>query len=373
MTERVKDFPVFVKLSIITMGVLAFSYILYIGQGILIPLIFSTIIAILLNPVVNFFTGKGINRIVAISLVLFATIILLGALTYFIYSRLDVFTESFPQLKEKFSALFSNTVNQLSDSLHISKTKIHSWIEKIKVEGMNSGTVVIGQTLLSIGSVFVLVLLIPVYVFMILFYKPLLLEFISQLFQKNKQPVVAEVLSETKTLVQSYLVGLMLEAAIVAALNSAGLLIIGLDYAILLGIIGGLLNIIPYVGGLVATALPMLIALATKSPLDAFWVLLIYAVVQFVDNNFLVPKIVGSKVKINALVSIVVVIIGGALWGVAGMFLSIPITAIIKVVFDRIEPLKPIGFVIGDDQPAMGDMVLKFKGSVRKKKATVRK
>jgi predicted PurR-regulated permease PerM len=108
------------------------------------------------------------------------------------------------------------------------------------------------------------------------------------------------------------------------------LLIIGIDYAILIGIIGALLNIIPYIGGLIAIAIPVLLAIATKNPIDALWVFIAYMIVQFIDNNFFVPKIVASKVKVNALVSIVVVLIGGALWGVPGMFLSIPLTASLK-------------------------------------------
>jgi len=137
----------------------------------------------------------------------------------------------------------------------------------------------------------------------------------------------------------------------VAVLNSSALLILGIQYAILLGIIGALLNVIPYIGGLIAITLPMLVALATKEPVYALFVFGAYVAVQFIDNNFIVPRIVASKVKINALMSIIVVLLGGALWGVAGMFLAIPLTAIIKVILDRIEPLKPFGFLLGDTMP----------------------
>ena len=194
-------------------------------------------------------------------------------------------------------------------------------------------------------------LIMPVYVFFIIYYKPLLMEFFARLFPKNAHAMVVDVLTQTKSLVQSYLFGLLIEAALVAALNSAALLIIGIEYAILIGVIGALLNVIPYIGGLVAVALPMLLAFATKTPADALYVLIAYIVVQFIDNNFFVPKIVASKVKINALVSIIVVLIGNALWGVPGMFLSIPLTAIVKVIFDRIPSLEAFGFLLGDNQP----------------------
>ena len=217
---------------------------------------------------------------------------------------------------------------------------------------MENSSALIGQTISTIGGVLAMIFLIPVYIFMILFYKSLLLEFISRLFPKDKHATVAEVLMESKALIQNYLIGLLLEMLIVAALNTVGLLLLGIQYALLLGLIGALLNLIPYIGGIVATALPMIMAITTKSPEYAAYVFLVYIVVQFIDNNFLVPKIVASKVKINALVSIIVVLTGGALWGIPGMFLSIPLTAIIKVMFDRIEPLKPWGFLMGDTIPS---------------------
>jgi predicted PurR-regulated permease PerM len=137
-------------------------------------------------------------------------------------------------------------------------------------------------------------------------------------------------------------------------MNSVALLILGIDYAILLGIVGALLNLIPYIGGLVAVALPMIIAVVTKSTAwYALYVLAAYYFIQLIDNNFIVPKIVASKVKINALFSIIVVIAGNALWGLPGMFLSIPLLAIVKVIFDHIEPLKPWGFLLGDTMPSL--------------------
>jgi len=363
--------PVYAKLSLIIMGTLSFFYILYIGQDIAVPLVFATIIAILLNPVVNFLCNKGLNKVLAIFLALGAAMILFTALIYFIGSQVAMFSDSMPDLKQKFAALFRDMINWLSQTLHVSKTKVQAWIDHAKSEGMNNNSAVIGQTLGTISGMLVFVLLLPVYIFMILFYKPLLLEFIARLFQRDKHAVVAEILVETKTLIQSYLIGLLLEATLVATLNSIGLLIIGIDYAILIGIIGALLNIIPYIGGLVAISIPMLLAIATKSPIDALWVFVVYMTVQFIDNNILVPKIVASKVKVNALVSIIVVLIGGALWGVSGMFLSIPITAIIKVVCDRIEPLTPYGFLIGDNQPDIGKVIFKFKNTVKKSKVKV--
>jgi predicted PurR-regulated permease PerM len=163
---------------------------------------------------------------------------------------------------------------------------------------------------------------------------------------------VNEIVTQTKTLIQVYLKGLVVEGIMVGILNSVALLILGIDYAILLGILGALLNVIPYIGGIVAVALPMMIALATKSsPWFAVYVLIAHYIVQLIDNNLIVPYIVASKVRINALFSIIVIIAGNALWGIHGMFLAIPLLAVIKLIFDHIEPLKPWGFLLGVTVP----------------------
>jgi predicted PurR-regulated permease PerM len=354
------ELPFYAKASQIIIGLLAFFYILYIGQEIIIPIIFATILAILLNPVSNYLQNKKMNRVLSIFLTLIMAFIVLGSLIYFLSSQASMFSETLPQLKQKVIILSQQGLAWSSQTFHLNPSKINSWITKAEAEGLNSSALVIGKTLNTITGFLVLTLLIPVYIFMILFYKPLLLDFIRQLFNKARHTMIVEVLNETKSLIQSYLIGLLLEAAIVAILNSIGLLILGIQYAILLGIIGALLNIIPYIGGLIAIALPVIIALATKSPIYALYVIILYMLVQLIDNNFIVPRIVASKVKINALVSIVVVLIGGALWGVAGMFLSIPLTAILKVIFDRIEPLKPLGFLLGDNMPPIGKDIFNF-------------
>ena len=189
---------------------------------------------------------------------------------------------------------------------------------------------------------------------MILFYQPLLLDFIRKLFAEIHKSKVSEIVTQIKTVIQRYLIGLVIEAVMVAIMDSVALLILGIDYAILLGIICALLNVIPYIGGIVAVALPMMIAIATKSTAwYAVYVLAAYYFIQLIDNNYIVPYIVSSKVKINALFSIIVVLAWNALWGVPGMFLSIPLLAIVKLIFDNIEPLKPWGFLLGDTMPSL--------------------
>ncbi len=351
MSNGSVNMPVYLKLAQILMGTAVFFFILYAGQDIIIPLVFAGMISILLNPVVLFLCRKKIPRVIAILLSLIVTMLAIAAIFYFFISQISMFSESFPLFKQKFLLFFNDAERWISQTFNVSKWKVDAWVTKTQKQGMDNGTEVIGRTVGTISQVLTTFVIMPVYIFMMIFYKPLLMEFISKLFPKEHHAVVVEVLKETKGLIQSYLVGLLIEGILVAILNSIALLVLGIPYAILLGVIGALLNVIPYIGGVIAVALPMLLALATREPLSALYVLIAYMIVQFIDNNFFVPRIVASKVKINALVSIIVVLVGNAIWGVPGMFLSIPLTAIIKVIFDRIDPLKPFGFLLGDNQP----------------------
>lgn len=351
-----KDFniPFYVKTTIILLGLFVFCWIMYLVRGIIIPLIFALIIAIVLYPVVKWFHKKKLNRILAILLTLIIAFLLLLGLGVLIYSQVSSLSMSWLDLVEKFSAVYNEAMAWASGYFDINPQKIIDYITAALEDVYKKSGNAIGQTLMSVGSGLVVLFVIPVYVFLILFYKPLLLDFTKKLFGADNHSMMSEIVIQIKTVIQRYLSGLIIEIVIMAVLNSLGLLILGIEYAFLLGIIGALLNVIPYIGGIVAVALPMFIALITKdSPMYAIYVLMVYYAIQLIDNNYIVPKIVASKVKVNALVSIVVIFAFGALWGVPGMFLSIPITAIFKVICDHIDDLKPLGFVLGDTMPAI--------------------
>jgi predicted PurR-regulated permease PerM len=364
MIDKVLKLPVYVKATIILIGIFVLFKMMYIAQDIIIPLIFSLIFAIVLQPVVNFLVRMRINRIVAIVITLFLTFAIIAGMGALIYSQANLFSESWPVLVEKFTTVLNQSITWISGYFDLSPQKINDWIEKTKVELISIGSSSIGKVLVNIGGQLVVLFLVPVYIFMILFYQPLLLDFIRRVFSQSNHSRVNEVLTQTKVLIQRYLIGLLIEFTLIAILNSVGLLILGIDYAILLGIVGALLNVIPYIGGVIGVFLFMIIALITKSPVYVVYVIVLYSIIQLIDNNYIVPKIVASKVKINALVSIIVVIAGNVLWGISGMFLSIPLLAIIKLILDHLEPLKPWGFLLGDSMPPILKIKPVFKNKI---------
>jgi len=345
MNETLK-LPFYAKTALIFISLFGIMYSLYIAQDILIPIVMATIFAVLLNPIVNYLESKKINKFFAIALTVFFGILIVSSLLFFLISQATSFSEALPILKKKFGESSASVITWIAEKTHINEVKIESWIQATQKDQIKQFK--IGEKISSFGNVMITTFLLPVYMVMILYYKPLLLEFFRRLFHNRDFVAVEDVLLNTKKIIQSYVVGLFIEFIVIAILNSLGLLMIGIRYAFLLGIIGALLNFIPYLGALIAASIYMLIAFITMPPIYVLYVLIMYGIIQVIDNNFLIPRIVASRVQINALASIVSVIIGGAIWGIPGMFLSIPLIAIVKVVCDHVDSLNAWGFLLGD-------------------------
>ena len=339
--------PLVQRLSLIMVGLVALTYALYYTQTLVLPLIFSLLLAILLDPLVKMQSRWGINRVVGISLAVAVAMVALAALGYFIATQAAHFSEAVPQLESKFKSMTEQLQNWLHDQVNVKPAQINNAVDQAKDKGLAVGGMIIGQTLLTVTALFGFFFLLPVFTFLFLYYKDLFHTFLIRLLPRSGKDTLDDVLGETKQVVQSFLIGRVFETVILAVMNYVGLLLIGVQYALLLAVLGAVLNLIPYVGMIVATVITVLIAMALQDLNAALWVLALYSLVQFIDNHFLVPLVVGAKVQLNAFFSIVVVIAGGMLWGVPGMFLSIPLAAMLKVIFDRVPGLAPWGYVLG--------------------------
>jgi predicted PurR-regulated permease PerM len=360
MTDRR---PFYIRATVILLGLTLFVYALSTLREILVPLAFSLLLAILLNPLDGRFRKWGIPRVWSISLSVILGIVVVGGIIFFLVTQMRVFSKDLPKLEKRFTEISQQLQQTVDQKLGFEKESQDKFLKETqeKLKPM------IGKTLGTVAGALGVALLIPVYVFLILFYKTLLLDFLHDLLRKNSMDV-SEVLHETKGAVQSYMIGLMMEAAIIATLNSVALLIIGVKYAILLGVIGALLNVLPYIGGIVSTILPMGMAMMTQEGVaPPLLVLGAYLVIQFADNHFIMPYVVSSKVNLNALISIVIVLMGGALWGVPGMFLSIPFTGVLKIIFDRVPDLQPWGKLLGDQVPTRDGSPWSMKKHPKKK------
>ena len=324
-------------------------YGLHILQNVILPLIFSILFAVMLFPACQLLERWRFPRILAIfiSQVLFFAII--GGLGYLAYTQVEDFDEQLPKLSEKAEFWTEKTQKFISQTFHLSRRKQVIEGKKIATDLLKSGASTITGALATTTGTLATSALVPIFVFFFLLYRDFFRIFFYQLFDTKHKRKVAVGISKIYDVVQSYLVGLILVILIVGVLNSAGLLLLGVDHAIFFGFFAAFLLLIPYIGLMIGSVLPALMALITKdSPMYALAVLGIFGLVQLLEGNFITPNIVGSKISINPLAAIVALILGGNLWGVAGLILALPSVAIIKVIFDLVEPLKPFGYVLGN-------------------------
>jgi len=348
MSVKIKEYPFYLKATVVLFGLILLTYTFSVLGNILVPLAFAAFIAILLNPLCNRFMKWRVPKVPAILITILIAVIFVAALFYFLSTQIAQFSQSFPILKEKFLELSKTLELWIEQKFGVSTEKQVQFIKN----ALNNSQALVGHTVGTVLGTLSVVFLIPVYIFMMLFYKTLILNFIYEVFKEEHSKRVSEILHETKMAVQSYIVGLLIEMIIVAILNSVALIILGIKYAILLGVIGAILNMLPYIGGIIAIALPVLIATITKDGYSTqLGVIVAYLIIQFIDNNIVFPRFVSIKVQINALISIVIVLLGNALWGIPGMFLSVPFVAVLKIIFDRVDDLKPWGKLLGDNVP----------------------
>ncbi len=335
--------------SLLAIGLILLA--VYLGQDILVPLALSGLLAVLLRPVESWLTRRlGMHKVVAISLALLLATVVITGLMVALSMQLARFSDDVPKLRENLNDVYNQVRTWVRKEYNLSFQEQAKYIKQAQAQTLDGlqGASALGIITGPLGTL----LLLPIYVFLLLYYRTMLLHFVVCLFAEKHTTRVREVLGEIRSIIQSYVVGLLLETGCVAVLNSVGLLLLNVQYAILLGVVGAVLNLIPYIGGVFAIGLTILVTFINQPEVGTLvGVAIVFTVVQFIDNNLLIPLIIGSKVQVNALVSIVGVLLGGALAGVSGMFLSIPFIAIMKVIFDRVNGMEPWGILIGDQTP----------------------
>ena len=350
--EITSKLPNYAKLAFILLAISLMLALLYVGQHILVPILMSLLFAILLRPVVRFLNIKlKFPHVIAVLIAVILFVMLIAGIVLFVSNQVGAISNDWETIKSNLETHYHNLQKWAKQTLNISYKDQEKYIKQAtsNTDGQNK---IVGNTISNFTEVMVTVILVPFYTFLILLYRNLFMRFLSKLVKSKNQEKLQEILLHIKIAIQSFLVGLLFEMGIVATLTTVGYMIIGVPYALLLGVITGLLNLIPYIGILIAGILSIVATLTVSTDLSSiFGVVLINVIVQLIDNNIIVPLVVSSKVRINAIISVIGIVIGGVIAGVAGMFLAIPIIAILKVIFDRIESLEPWGYLMGDDLP----------------------
>ncbi|MBD3616967.1 MAG: AI-2E family transporter [Gracilimonas sp.] len=343
-------YPFWLKSTLILIGLSLLFVVMSYGKFILMPLAFSAFFAMLLSPLVKIFENWKLGRAFSIILTLLIILIVFAGILSLISAQFIQFSERIPEVTEKLKAVSTNAIIFLEESVGISQEEQSEYLR----QGVNNLIDQSGNYVSSIVSAttnaFTVMTLMPIFIFFMLYYQELFRTFFRKLFEvKGKSSRVDQLLDRVQGVTQNYLVGMLTVIGILAVLNTTGLFIIGLEHALFFGVFASLLAIIPYIGIIIGALPPLLFAfLLTDSLLTPILVVVVFGIVQFLEGNFITPRVVGSKVSINPFVAIVALIIGGELWGISGMILFVPLIGILKVVFDQIPEMKPYGYLLGN-------------------------
>ncbi len=332
---------------------------MYILQEILILISFAILFSLLLFPLCNRLEKWKFPRTLAISLCLIISTAIVAGLIFLVFMQIANFSDDFPTFQKKGMVIIDNLQSWASKYLQISRRKQVTELRKQSLSLLQNGGTVVTNFLASMANSLSSAVLVPILTFFFLLYRDFFKKFFYRVFGIRNRKRIDLICTKIYKVVQGYIVGLMSVILIVAVLNTIGLMILGIDYAIFFGTLAAFLLLIPYIGIMIGSLLPILLALITKdSYLYAVGVAGVFFSVQFLEGNFITPYIVGSKVSVNPLAAMIGLVLGGQLWGISGLILALPFIAILKVIFDHVDALKPYGYLLGEAEVKDGGALL---------------
>ncbi len=321
---------------------------MYILTDVLVPLLFAGLVSILTLPVVQKLEKWGTPRILAIAITLLLVFGMLALLVFLVTTQIKSLNSIWPQMISKGEEWIAYIQLFLAEKLQIKQADQMNEGKKYMGEILKSSSKILSNTLSVTTGFLANFSLIPLYVFLMLLYRNFLKGFLYKVYSGKSKYHIDNTVNKIKSVVQNYLSGLLLVILIVGILNTVSLLILGIPNAVFFGFFAAALVLLPYIGVAIGSLLPIIMALITK---DSAWYAVgvagSFAVIQFLEGNFITPYIVGNKVSINSLAAIVALILFGNLWGIAGLVLALPLTAILKVIFDASKRLQPFGYLLG--------------------------
>jgi AI-2 transport protein TqsA len=343
-------FPFYARLALTLFAIALILLFMWFGRSLLVPLFFSFLVAILLHPLAKYFERKRFPRPLAAIATLLIFMVLVGGLFYFFSHQVVRLSRDLPALQTKILEKWGDIQDWISDTYHITNTQQVAYMNKSATGILNTAMNSVATTFVGIAETLVLTIFFFIFTFFILQYRRLLMRFVIELFHESHNERVVGVISNIRALINSYVMGLLLEMCVVGFLIFFSLMIIGVKYALMISILAAVLNIIPYLGIYLCMGIALLITAATNSTGHVVAVAVVFLVTHFADANVILPHVVGGKVKLNPFITILVVLIGHLVWGIPGMFLFIPLTAMFRLVSEEIPGMKPWAILIGEDK-----------------------
>jgi predicted PurR-regulated permease PerM len=368
----------YVKYTYVLAGLILTVYAMIMAKSVLLPFLFALFFSILLAPFCGWLERYRIPRFLsALGAILVGLFVIFG-IGFFFYNQMVAFAEDADMFAERLEELLGSFDGYLASWFAIEGEINLDRVVNATVEYVQENATSLTRGLSGAASILTAVFLVPVYIFLILLFRDLLKNFLIKAFGKGdsgREEKVQNIITKVKTLVQKYISGVLMVIFILAILNSTMLLIIGVDHAIFFGVFAAMLNVIPFIGPIMGSILPILYSLITMdSLLFPIIILAGFYVIQLFESNLFTPVIVGSQVSMNALVTLLLIFIGAQIWGLAGMILFIPLGAIMKIICDEVDSLKPYGYLLGrstgdksEERSGLAKRVSKLSEKAKKK------
>jgi predicted PurR-regulated permease PerM len=368
-TGLIKQYPL-IKYTLLLLFAFLFFQGLFLARQFLIPFSLAALMAMLMLPVCKKLEKWKFNRGIAIGFCILIILLILAGLVFLFSLQIASFAQDIPSLQGQMNKKLNNVQHFVEDKFGVSPEKQIDYLEQQASTFLESTGRYMSGFVSTTTGMLATIGIIVIYIFFFMYYRNKFQRFFLMITPAERHETVGRITKQISQVTQQYLTGVLTVVVILAIMNSIGLLIIGIKQAIFFGVLAGILNIIPYIGVLIGSLFPIVVALLTKDGFGAaIAVACVFAFNQFLENNFLTPNIVGGKVKVNPLATIIALLIGGYLWGVAGMILFIPFLGIAKIIFDNIESLQPYGYLIGEEDSPGSDepMINKLKRKLNKK------
>ncbi|MCH8556590.1 MAG: AI-2E family transporter [Balneolia bacterium] len=346
--DQIIHLPWYAKFAFVLLLVTLVIYGMIAAKAVLIPLLFAIFFAVLLSPLCGRLESWRIPRVLAALLSLLLGIAVLVGTGIFFYSQILGFVDDVDLVEERIRTLLEGFDTTFGEYVEIDLAEVISTIPENVINYVSDNVESLSRGFLSAASTLTNVFIIPVYVVLMLMFRGFLKEFIIRAFSSSEEVRMHRLINKIKDVVQYYILGMLIVISILAVLNSTMLWALGVRHALFFGVFAAILNVIPFVGPLLGSILPILYALLT---MDSLWipllVLLGFYVIQLFESNLFTPSIVGSQVSLNPLVTLLAIFIGAQIWGLVGMILFIPASAVLKVIFDEVDSLNAYGFLLG--------------------------
>ena len=365
-----KRFLMAQRMTYTLLAIILFLYGLIAIRNFLYPIAFGFLLAYLLFPIVNWLEKKRIPRILANFITIIGVLGILASLILLAYSQIAPMAGEFPKLIDTGIRNLSEMLAAIGEYFGFDRSETRQLIQEQTSAFIASGGEYLQDIFSSTASTIVAIGLLPVYIFLFLYYRTKFAYFLLKIAGPSRRKETIEILREISKVSARYMGGVIAVVTVLCFLNSLGLWIIGMRFAIALGIVSAFFNFIPYFGTLLGGLVPFLFALLVENdPVLAFRVIILFIIIQFIENNILTPNIVGGNVKVNPFFIITGLVAASIIWGIPGMLLIVPFLAIMRIVFSHIDSMRPYAFLLGEEGTAKHSITMsKIKGLWKKKK-----